>query len=396
MTGRHPRTVRGSRAACKAVPAARTRSIRPMWQRRCAASMRGVSPSSRRRRPSLPARRWRRARYCRCGVARDQHPLRRPCRWSWRSSRPRLAGRRPRRPSIAFVAGESGRRQDAAGRRARACRARRTACACSAASASSSGEGELPYAPIVAALRPLARSGDPALDALSPGRPRRASAHLLPGLGARGAHAPDESSSRPGARVRGPARAVRPARPRGRAAADDRGPALGRPLDARVPRLPRLRRCAASACWSSPPTGPDELHRRHPLRPLLAELERDARARRVELRPAHPRRAGRAARGHPGRAPPDRARRPPVRPLGGQPAVRRGAAGRRAGRPRHDAADAARRADAAHRAPERRRRRSCCGCWPPGAGSTTRCWPRRRAWSRARCATRSARPSPRT
>ena len=28
---------------------------------------------------------------------------------------------------------------------------------------------------------------------------------------------------------------------------------------------------------------PDELHRRHPLRPLLAELERDARARRVEL-----------------------------------------------------------------------------------------------------------------
>ena len=30
---------------------------------------------------------------------------------------------------------------------------------------------------------------------------------------------------------------------------------------------------------------PDELHRRHPLRPLLAELERDARARRVELKP---------------------------------------------------------------------------------------------------------------
>ncbi len=30
---------------------------------------------------------------------------------------------------------------------------------------------------------------------------------------------------------------------------------------------------------------PDELHRRHPLRPLLAELERDARHRRVELHP---------------------------------------------------------------------------------------------------------------
>ena len=46
---------------------------------------------------------------------------------------------------------------------------------------------------------------------------------------------------------------------------------------------------------------PDELHRRHPLRPLLAELERDARARRVELRAAHARRAGRAAQRHPRR-----------------------------------------------------------------------------------------------
>ena len=30
---------------------------------------------------------------------------------------------------------------------------------------------------------------------------------------------------------------------------------------------------------------PDELHRRHPLRPLLAELERGPRARRIELAP---------------------------------------------------------------------------------------------------------------
>ena len=50
---------------------------------------------------------------------------------------------------------------------------------------------------------------------------------------------------------------------------------------------------------------PDELHRRHPLRPLLAELERTQRARRVELPAAGARRAGRAARR------PDRARRPP-------------------------------------------------------------------------------------
>ena len=30
---------------------------------------------------------------------------------------------------------------------------------------------------------------------------------------------------------------------------------------------------------------PDELHRRHPLRPVLAELERDARSRRIALEP---------------------------------------------------------------------------------------------------------------
>ena len=30
---------------------------------------------------------------------------------------------------------------------------------------------------------------------------------------------------------------------------------------------------------------PDELHRRHPLRPLLAELERDIGSRRIELSP---------------------------------------------------------------------------------------------------------------
>ena len=44
------------------------------------------------------------------------------------------------------------------------------------------GEGELPYAPIVAALRPLARDGDPALDALPDGA-RAELTRLLPGLG---------------------------------------------------------------------------------------------------------------------------------------------------------------------------------------------------------------------
>src|SRR3954469_15203878 len=57
------------------------------------------------------------------------------------------------------------------------------------------GEGELPYAPIVAALRPLARSGDPALDALTPAA-RAGLAHMLPGLGeSKNAPPPEESST---------------------------------------------------------------------------------------------------------------------------------------------------------------------------------------------------------
>ena len=47
--------------------------------------------------------------------------------------------------------------------------------------------------------------------------------------------------------------------------------------------------CAPSGCWSSLTYRSDELHRRHPLRPLLAELERAPRARRDRARP--PRRA---------------------------------------------------------------------------------------------------------
>src|SRR3954453_12402730 len=79
------------------------------------------------------------------------------------------------RPSLVFVAGESGvgktRILDEAARRARAAggrplRARRGGGRLLSGDCVELGEGELPYAPIVAALRPLARDGDPALDAL--------------------------------------------------------------------------------------------------------------------------------------------------------------------------------------------------------------------------------------
>ena len=142
------------------------------------------------------------------------------------------------------------------------------------------GEGELPYAPIVGALRPLARAGDPAFAALSPAA-RAALAQILPGLG------------------------------RGDGEADDEATAQARLFDALLELLELLAGedgllvtiedlhwadrstraflvyLASSLCRERvlvvTTYRQDELHRRHPLRPLLAELERDARARRVEL-----------------------------------------------------------------------------------------------------------------
>ena len=145
------------------------------------------------------------------------------------------------------------------------------------------GEGELPYAPIVGALRPLVRDGDPVLDELSDAA-RAELATLLPDLG--------------------------PARP---ADDDEPGASQRRLFEALLGLLNRLgqdapvifsledihwadrstrafvaflggslcaERVMAVATYRS-----DALHRRHPLRPLLAELERDANARRIELAP---------------------------------------------------------------------------------------------------------------
>src|SRR3954471_18405347 len=185
------------------------------------------------------------------------------------------------RPSIAFVAGESGlgktRLVGELERAARADGVRVLGGECVEL-----GEGELPYAPIVAALRPLARSGDPVLDALSPAA-REGLAHLLPGLGP-AARRPDEASG-----------------------------AQARVFESLLELFDQLSRedgllltiedlhwadrstraflvyLASSLCRERvlvlATYRPDELHRRHPLRPLLAELERDARARRVELHP---------------------------------------------------------------------------------------------------------------
>ncbi len=146
------------------------------------------------------------------------------------------------------------------------------------------GDGELPYAPLVAALRSLPRAGDPVLDQL-PSAVRRELSTLLPVLrdGASGS-APSGDES-----------------------------AQGRLFEAVLWLLDRLGEDAPVLLaiedlhWADRATRAfvaflgrslcrervlmvatyrfDELHRRHPLRPLLVELERNPDSMRIELPP---------------------------------------------------------------------------------------------------------------
>ena len=99
----------------------------------------------------------------------------------------------------------------------------------------------------------------------------------------------------------------------------------------------------------------DELHRRHPLLPFLAELERTGRVERLELRPFDRARVGRAARGRSRDAIVDAgADRVDPRAVGRQRLLRRGAARRPPARTADRAAlDAARRAAGPGRRPHR-------------------------------------------
>ena len=185
------------------------------------------------------------------------------------------------RPSLAFVAGESGvgktRLLAELMRRAREEGTLVLAGEC----IDFGDEGDLPYLPLVAALRPLARSGDAALTAAM----REAVAPLLPGSGA-------------------PRTDPQPADEEGGQAGLFEGllsllDALGqeRPVLLVIEDLHWADRStrAALAFLARSLTGervlvvasyrPDELLRSHPLRPLLAELERAPRARRVPLGP---------------------------------------------------------------------------------------------------------------
>src|SRR3954468_7274563 len=82
------------------------------------------------------------------------------------------------RPGIAFVAGESGVGKTRLLAELQQ-RARERDVLTLSGDCVDLGESELPYVPLVSALRPLARSGDPALT----DEVRSAVAPLLPGLG---------------------------------------------------------------------------------------------------------------------------------------------------------------------------------------------------------------------
>src|SRR5918997_4977734 len=139
------------------------------------------------------------------------------------------------------------------------------------------GEGELPYAPLIGALRPLLRDGHPAFDSL-PDPLRGALAAVLPGFGNVAA-----SGEAPQASVFEALLALLEALAQEHTLllviedlhwADSSTRSFLRFLSLTL----CSERIIVVGTYRS-----DELHRRHPLRPLLAELARDPLAHLVEL-----------------------------------------------------------------------------------------------------------------
>ena len=236
-------------------------------------------------------------------------------------------------PSLAFVAGESGvgksRLLSELTRRARG----ELGAKVLSGECVELGDGELPYAPLVSALRPLVRAGDPGLLEL-PAAARFELAALLPGLADPARRRPPQTES------------------------ERRSGAQGRLFEALLAAFDRMSRDAPVVLivedvhWADRSTRdflsflgrnladervlvalsyrPDELHRRHPLRPLLAVLERTPHARRIELGGLGAADVRAMAVELTGVEPPAEQVERLVRRSRRQRAVRRGAAGRRA------------------------------------------------------------------
>jgi ATP/maltotriose-dependent transcriptional regulator MalT len=144
-------------------------------------------------------------------------------------------------------------------------------------------EAELPYAPIVAALRPLARERDPVLDELT--EPERAElGRLLPTIAA---EQPASADAGEGGQLRLFEALLALLDRLGQSAPvllviedlhwADRST---RSFVSFLARSLSAERVLVIATYRA-----DELHRRHPLRPLLAEIARQPRVRRLDLEP---------------------------------------------------------------------------------------------------------------
>jgi len=180
------------------------------------------------------------------------------------------------RPSLALVGGESGvgksRLADELKRHARESGARVLAGDCVEL-----GEDELPYAPLLSALRPLVRDEDPALDELAPAY-RAAIDAIMPGLGS-GHSAGDATQSRVFEALLALLESLAEEAPVVLVVEDLHwADSSTRSFLGFLARTVCTERLLLVGTYRS-----DELHRRHPLRPLLAELASDQFSRLIEL-----------------------------------------------------------------------------------------------------------------
>src|SRR5918998_306856 len=139
------------------------------------------------------------------------------------------------------------------------------------------GDGELPYVPLIGALRPLLRDGHPALDAL-PDPLRGALAAVLPGFGDR-ATGGEASQATVFEALLALLEGLSQERPVLLSIEDLHwADSSTRHFLSFLSRTLCGERIVVVCTYRS-----DELHRRHPLRPLLAELTRNQQTRHVEL-----------------------------------------------------------------------------------------------------------------
>jgi ATP/maltotriose-dependent transcriptional regulator MalT len=144
------------------------------------------------------------------------------------------------------------------------------------------GPDELPYAPLVSALRGLVREQDRALDRVSPAA-RRGLAQLMPELDPGAAAAADDDDHyRPFEGLLGLLETMAEETPMVLWLDDAHWAdnATRHFLFYLAANLPDHVRLLTVIAYRS-----DQLHRRHPMRPLLAELGRGRRVRRIELAP---------------------------------------------------------------------------------------------------------------